>query len=40
MGPGDLYGLTHRRHSVTAEDDSVFLLTTVTNVPGQESHSG
>ncbi len=40
MGPGDLYELTHHRHAVTAEEDSVFLLTTVTNVPGQESHSG
>lgn len=39
MGAGDLYELTHYRHSVTAEEDAVFLLTTVTNVPGQESHS-
>lgn len=35
---GDLAALTHYRHSVTAVEDSVFLLTTVTSVPGQESH--
>lgn len=40
VGAGDLYALTHHRHSVMADQDSVFLLTTVTNVPGQESHSG
>ena len=30
---GDLEVLTHERHSVTALEDSVFLLTTVTGVP-------
>lgn len=30
--------LTHHRHSVTAQEDSVFLLTTVTGVPGTTSH--
>lgn len=36
---GELEVLTHYRHSVEALEDSVFLLTTVTNVPGQASHS-
>lgn len=36
---GDLAALTHYRHSVTALEDSVFLLTTVTSIPGAESHS-
>ncbi|ASK65789.1 hypothetical protein CFK39_08000 [Brachybacterium avium] len=35
---GTIEELTHHRHSVEALDDSVFLLTTVTNVPGAESH--
>lgn len=35
---GTLEALTHHRHSVEALDDSVFLLTTVTSVPGAESH--
>ncbi len=30
---GELTVLTHHRHSVTALEDSVFLLTTVTGVP-------
>ncbi|ATG50604.1 hypothetical protein CFK38_03030 [Brachybacterium vulturis] len=36
---GTIEALTHHRHSVEALDDSVFLLTTVTSVPGAESHS-
>lgn len=36
---GELSVLTHYRHAVEALEDSVFLLTTVTNVPGAESHS-
>ncbi len=40
IGAGQLITLTHQRHSVSALEDSVFLLTTVTNVAGQESHSG
>lgn len=36
---GELDILTHYRHSVEALEDSVFLLTTVTSVPGKESHS-
>lgn len=36
---GELEILTHYRHSVEALEDSVFLLTTVTSVPGAESHS-
>lgn len=36
---GELEVLTHYRHSVEALEDSVFLLTTVTSVPGAESHS-
>lgn len=31
---GQLVALTHERHSVLAEEDSVFLLTTVTGQPG------
>lgn len=30
---GELSVLTHQRHAVTALEDSVFLLTTVTGVP-------
>ncbi|GAA1281261.1 MULTISPECIES: hypothetical protein [Brachybacterium] len=37
---GFLEALTHHRHAVEALEDSVFLLTTVTSVPGSESHSG
>ncbi|QGU05823.1 cupin domain-containing protein [Corynebacterium comes] len=36
---GELVALTHHRHSVTADSDSVFLLTTVTGVEGLDSHS-
>jgi len=38
IAAGELHTLTHHRHSVTALADSVFLLTTVTGIPGQESH--
>lgn len=37
---GHVEALTHHRHGVEALDDSVFLLTTVTSVPGTESHGG
>ncbi|WP_114853914.1 hypothetical protein [Brachybacterium sp. YJGR34] len=37
---GQIEALTHQRHAVHALDDSVFLLTTVTSVPGSESHGG
>ncbi|MCS5480065.1 cupin [Corynebacterium sp. YIM 101645] len=40
IGEGQLVTLTHQRHSVSAIKDSVFLLTTVTNVEGQGSHDG
>ncbi|HKM25187.1 MAG TPA: cupin [Corynebacterium sp.] len=40
IGAGQLVTLTHQRHSVSALEDSVFLLTTVTSVEGRESHSG
>ncbi len=36
-GAGQLWVLTHERHSVHAVEDSVFLLTTVTSV-GRPSH--
>lgn len=36
---GELWILTHERHSVLALEDSVFLLTTVTSQPGQDSRS-
>lgn len=39
LNTGTVEALTHHRHSVEALDDSVFLLTTVTSVPGAESHS-
>lgn len=35
---GSIEALTHHRHSVEALDDSVFLLTTVTSIPGKESY--
>ena len=38
LNTGTVEALTHHRHSVEALDDSVFLLTTVTSVPGAESH--
>ena len=34
VAAGQLVTLTHERHSVFAEEDSVFLLTTVTGQPG------
>ncbi|WP_394285679.1 cupin [Corynebacterium sp.] len=37
---GELVELTHFRHSVTAQEDSVFLLTTVTSQPDTDSHDG
>lgn len=40
VGEGQLVTLTHQRHSVSALEDSVFLLTTVTNVEGRGSHDG
>ena len=36
---GEIAALTHHRHGVQAQEDSVFLLTTVTGVPGMDSHS-
>lgn len=39
LDTGTIEALTHHRHSVEALDDSVFLLTTVTSVPGAESHN-
>ncbi|WP_018296598.1 hypothetical protein [Corynebacterium lubricantis] len=39
LNAGDLEALTHYRHAVEALEDSVFLLTTVTSVLGQDSHS-
>ena len=36
---GELWILTHERHSVLALSDVVFLLTTVTSQPGQDSRS-
>ena len=38
LAAGELHTLTHHRHSVTALADSVFLLTTVTSIPGQGSY--
>jgi quercetin dioxygenase-like cupin family protein len=37
---GHVEALTHHRHAVEALEDCVFLLTTVTSVPGAESHGG
>ena len=37
---GELVELTHFRHSVTSQEDSVFLLTTVTSQPDTDSHDG
>lgn len=36
---GELVRLTHYRHAVKALEDSVFLLTTVTGIEGQGSHT-
>ena len=38
--PGQIEALTHQRHAVESLDDTVFLLTTVTSVPGTESYGG
>lgn len=35
LGAGELAVLTHERHAVTAHEDSVFLLTTVTSVENE-----
>lgn len=37
FGEGELWTLTHERHSVLALEDSAFLLTTVTSVGRQSS---
>lgn len=39
IGPRELHALTHHRHGVEALKDTVFLLTTVTSVPGSDSHA-
>ncbi|MBB1029805.1 cupin [Dietzia sp. SLG310A2-38A2] len=39
IGAGELHTLTHHRHAVRALEDSVFLLTTVTSIEGQGSHT-
>ena len=39
LAAGELRALTPHRHSVTALEDSVFLLTTVTSIPGEGSHT-
>lgn len=39
FGAGELWVLTHERHSVLALADSAFLLTTVTSQQGQQSFS-
>ena len=36
---GELWILTHERHAVLALTDAVFLLTTVTSQPGQDSRA-
>lgn len=38
VNEGELVTLTHYRHSVTALEDSVFLLTTVTSIEGTGAH--
>jgi len=38
FGAGELWVLTHERHSVLALEDSAFLLTTVTSI-GEGSHA-
>lgn len=35
LSAGELHLLTHQRHAVLALEDSVFLLTTVTGLPGE-----
>lgn len=39
VNEGELVTLTHFRHSVTALEDSVFLLTTVTSIEGTGAHT-
>ncbi|MEE6281283.1 cupin [Georgenia sunbinii] len=39
LDAGELHTLTHQRHAVTALEDSVFLLTTVTGLPGEPPQS-
>jgi quercetin dioxygenase-like cupin family protein len=39
VSAGELEILTHRRHAVTAIEDSVFLLTTVTGLDDEGAHS-
>lgn len=34
LSAGELHTLTHQRHAVEALEDSAFLLTTVTSLPG------
>lgn len=36
---GHVEALSHQRHSVEALENAVFLLTTVTSIPGQNSHT-
>ena len=38
IAAGEILTLTHHRHAVRAVEDSVFLLTTVTGIPGQGSY--
>ena len=38
LADGEIAALTHHRHGVLAQEDSVFLLTTVTGVAGMDSH--
>lgn len=38
LSEGQIAALTHHRHGVQAQEDSVFLLTTVTGIPGTDSH--
>lgn len=38
VSAGELELLTHRRHAVTALEDSVFLLTTVTGLDDEQAH--
>lgn len=40
LAAGELHSLTHQRHAVTALEDSVFLLTTVTSQPGEPPQDG
>ncbi|WP_144790245.1 cupin [Kocuria palustris] len=39
LSEGEIAALTHHRHGVEAQEDSAFLLTTVTGVPGMDSHA-